>query len=62
MTGGEKSFTKTACMRVLTFAQVKKSMITNGFGKAGLVCDEEDRANLPRDETDIESDNKGRIV
>lgn len=71
MTSGEKSFTKTGRMRRATFAQVcqwiltawssvKKSTITNGFRKAGLLLDEEDSTstNSPRDENDIESDNE----
>lgn len=44
------------------WSSVKKSTITNGFQKAGLLHDEEDsassRANLPRDESDTDSDNE----
>ncbi len=71
MTSSEKSFTKTGCMRRATFAQVcqwiltawssvKKSTITNGFRKAGLLRDEEDSTSsrATRDESDIESDNE----
>ncbi|CAI9716323.1 pogo transposable element with KRAB domain [Octopus vulgaris] len=54
MTSGEKSFTKTGRMRRASFTQVcqwilnawshvKTSTITNGFRKAGLLLDEEDR-------------------
>ena len=68
---GEKSFTKTGRMWRATFVQVcqwilsawssvKKSTITNGFWKAGLLRDEEDSTstNPPQDESDIESDNE----
>ena len=73
MTSGEKSFTKTGRMRRATFAQVcqwiltawsgvKKSTITNGFRKAGLLRDEEDSTssgvNLPQDESETDSDNE----
>ena len=37
---------------------MKKSTITNGFRKAGLLRDKEDGATSPRDESDIESDNE----
>lgn len=73
MTSGKKSFTKTVRMRRATFAQVcqwiltawsnvKKSTITNGFRKAGLLRDGEDSTssgvNLPQDESDTDSDNE----
>ena len=43
---------------------MKKSTITNGFRKAGLLRDEENgtSTNLPRDESDIESDNERETV
>uniref|UniRef100_A0A674N516 HTH CENPB-type domain-containing protein n=1 Tax=Takifugu rubripes TaxID=31033 RepID=A0A674N516_TAKRU len=52
MTSGEKSFTKTVCQWILTaWSRVKKSTITNGFRKAGLLRDGEDSTrsgvNLP---------------
>lgn len=70
MTCREKSFTKTGRRRTATFAEVcqwivaawnsvkKKSTITNGFLKAGLLRDEEDSASadLPPI-TDTDSDN-----
>ena len=56
MTSGEKSFTKTGrlrratltqvCQWVLTaWSRVKATTITNGFWKAGLLRDEEDRSH-----------------
>ena len=73
MTSGEKSFTKTGHMRRATFAQVcqwiltawgrvKKSTITNGFRKAGLLRDGEDSTssgvNLPQDKSDTDRNNE----
>lgn len=72
MTSGEKSFTKTGRMRKASFSDVcqwiltawravKKSTITNGFRKAGLLRESAatSEPTPPEDESDTESETDG---
>lgn len=63
MTSGEKSFTKTGHMRRETFAHFccgKNPRSPTGFERLEhcVMTEDSTSTNLPRDESDIESDNE----